>query len=256
MFDVAFLKKFGVKHHKIVKKGRSRSVALVERKNQTIAKIINKILAQVELTTGHPSSKWVSYLPLIIKTINEKVDEFLKTIKPVPLKDVPPMTFNPDHKIDLLNAGDKVRVALDKPMNIVGNRLSGRFRTGDIRWDPKIRTVKYFFTKPNEPIMYFLDGDDNHHLQIESVGYTRNQLQKVSTQEREVDEEQPLFQNEEYYEIQKILDRKKVGRLYEYLVKFKNYRKAEWIKRKVLVEDLGISHMKALDAKFDSKIVP
>ena len=104
--------------------------------------------------------------------------------------------------------------------------------------------------------MYFLDGDDNHHLQIESVGYTRNQLQKVSTQEREVDEEQPLFQNEEYYEIQKILDRKKVGRLYEYLVKFKNYRTAEWIKRKVLVEDLGSSHMKALDTKFTSKEGP
>ena len=47
--------------HKTVKPGRHRSVALVERKNHTIGKILHKVMLQVELSTGNASSQWISY---------------------------------------------------------------------------------------------------------------------------------------------------------------------------------------------------
>lgn len=129
---------------------------LAERKNQTIGKIIHKILNQVEITTGNPSSQWVSYLPIIVKTINEKVRSI--HIEPKPMEKAEPITFNNEHKVDLLNIDDKVRVALDEPKNVAGNKLIGSFRSGDICWNPVIRTVKFIYSKTDEPsFQYFLN---------------------------------------------------------------------------------------------------
>lgn len=226
------IQKMGIHHHKLIKAGRHRSM-LAERKNQTIGKIISKILTQVQLTSGNPSSKWVSYLPMIIDAINEKVTE--KDIKPKPIENAQPFTFDPKHKINILNEGDKVRVALDNPVDVAGNKLHGTFRTGDIRWNPEIRTVKYMYMKPDQPIMYFLDGTHKmNDVYVETVGYTRNQLQKVSVQEKDPDEELPLFENElDREEVQKILERGlNDNNEMMYLVKFKKLEKVYGLKEK------------------------
>ncbi len=76
-------------------------------------------------------------------------------------------------------------IALDNPQDIHGKRLHGKFRSSDIRYNPKIREVKEVLIVPLQPIMYLLDGSVGD-LDIESVGYTYNQLQKVSAREREV----------------------------------------------------------------------
>lgn len=244
--------KIGVKEHKCVKAGRHRSVALAERKNQTIGKIIHKILSQVQLTSGNPSSKWVSHLPLIIKLINGKVQEANDKMIPEKIEDLKPITFNPDHDIDLLNEGDRVRVALDEPIDVDENKLKGTFRSSDIRWNPTIRTVRYMYMKPNQPIMYFLDGEHGN-LKIETVGYTRNQLLKVSKQEKSVKTVTPLFENEkDRYEIDTIKDRAiNEDKQTMYLVKFKKIRKAVWIERSELMKDIGKSSIKTYDTKFD-----
>lgn len=150
----------------------------------------------------------------------------------------------------MLNEGDRVRVALDNPQDVDGKQLNGKFRSGDIRFNPKIRTVKNIYVKPNMPIMYFLDGNKGN-LEIENVGYTRNQLLLVTDK---VNPEQPLFENEnDRFEVQKILDRgvDEDGAVF-YQVKFKKQRKATWIHRDELVRDLGSSYMKNIDKKFDS----
>jgi len=61
-------------HHNKAKVGRHRSVSLAERKNQTIGKIIHKIILKVELVSKgkNSSSQWVQYLPNIIAMINKK----------------------------------------------------------------------------------------------------------------------------------------------------------------------------------------
>jgi predicted Zn-dependent protease with MMP-like domain len=54
-FNIA-LEKMGIEH-KTAQSGRHRSVALAERKNQTIGKQIAKVLLQIELSTGNASSQ-------------------------------------------------------------------------------------------------------------------------------------------------------------------------------------------------------
>lgn len=254
-FDAEIYNKLGIENHKTLKAGRHRSM-LAERKNQTVGKIIGRVLTQVQLTSGNPSSKWVSYLPTIIKAINDKVTK--KGIKPKPMDNAAPLTFNPDHRIDLLKEGDQVRIVLDNPIDVAGNKLHGSFRSGDIRWNPEVRTVVYVYMKPNEPVMYFLNGKEKMgNKYVEPFGYTRNQLQRVSIREKDPDEELPLFENElNRYEVQKIIERGiNDDQEVMYLVKFKKVRKAVWIRRDSLVEDLGKSFMDKLDKAFDNKIL-
>ena len=241
--------------HKTVKPGRHRSVALVERKNQTIGKIIHKILLQNELATGHPSSQWITYAKKLIELINNEVVNRSKSIKEVPLNEQT-ITYNKKKPIKMLNVGDKVRVALDNPQDINGKTLIGKFRSGDIRWNLTIRTIKQVLFEPGEPIMYLLDGKVGP-LKIEPIGYTYNQLQKVSKNEKEVI--QPILQEEDNrYEIKKIIDRKKITNSYQYQVLWKNVPRNDnksWEPRKKLVEDLGESYMKRVDKRFDLKTI-
>jgi len=248
------LEEYGIEH-KTVKAGRHRSVALVERKNQTLGKIIHKILLQVELSTGKASSQWVSYLKDLVKYINEAVVKKEQSIKVIPLEDQT-FTHNPSKKVKMLNEGDRVRVALDNPQDINGKSLHGKFRSSDIKWNPEIRTVKQVLIEPEEPIMYFLDGKVGP-LKIEPIGYTYNQLQKVSNNEKQMSIP-VLADDENRYEVKSIKERKKVGKSYEYLVHWKNLPRNEnksWEKRKKLVEDLGDAYMNKVDKKFDSETI-
>ena len=213
------------------KTGRHRQVALVERKNQTIGKMIHKLLIHDQLASGNVTSQWVSVLPIIIKVINEKVSES----KPLKIN----FPKNSKFTVTMLNEGDKVRVMLDNPEDITGNKLFGKgFRSGDIRWNPAIRTVKYLSLKPDQVPMYFLDGDVGL-LKIEPVGYTRNQLQLVS--DNEIKPNKPILEVEEdRFEVESILDKKTEKRTIYYLIKWKGYSKKEatWEKRSSLIEDI------------------
>jgi len=237
--------------HKTAKSGRHRSLALVERKNQTIGKIIHKILVQTELSSGNASSQWVSYIRDLVKYINEEVQKKNDNIKEIPLEKQD-ITFNKKNAVKTFEVGDKVRVALDNPKDLNGKTLHGKFRSGDIRFDPKIRTVKFVLMEPLEPIMYLLDGNETG-MKIETVGYTYNQLQKVNDVENEIIK--PIIKEDDNrFEMQKILERRKKGKSYEYLVKFKNLPRNEsksWETRKSLVSDLGENYMKKIDKKFD-----
>jgi len=238
--------------HKTAQPGRHRSVALVERKNQTIGKIIHKILLQVELSTGKPTSQWVSYAKELVKLINIEIEKRSHDIKTIPL-DEQTFTYNPDKKIKMFKVGDHVRVALNNPVDIHGKPLIGSFRSSDIRWNPKVRTVKYILMEPEEPIMYLLDGNVGP-LGVETVGYTYNQLLKVSNREKAVDE--PILQEDENrFEVKKLLERRKKGRSYEYLVLWKNFSKkhSTWEKRTELIKDLGENYLNRVDKKFDKQ---
>jgi hypothetical protein len=125
--------------HKTAKTGRHRSVSLVERKNQTIGKILHKVMLQVELSTGNATSQWTGFARQLVGLINEKVVERNSEIKEIPIeKQV--VTGNPDQTTKLLEIGDKVRVMLDIPQDLHGKQLIGRFRSGDIRWSREIRS--------------------------------------------------------------------------------------------------------------------
>lgn len=202
---------------RVAKIGRHRQQALVERKNQTIARALFKRMHAEELLTDEPSKKWVKFLPYLIRALNKKTKKKLK-IKKIISDD--PVCEGDSCK--LLEQGTHVRVMLDKPISVAkGSKLYGSFRSTDIRWDPKIRIIKEIILKPNMPPMYLLNGKDGG---LESVGYTKNQLQVVPD-----NEEYPsgkLISNikkVKKFVVEKILDSKKINGKKHYLVKWAGF---------------------------------
>jgi transposase InsO family protein len=227
----------------VAKAGRHRSLGLVERKNRTIGEIFHKMIAQNRLA-GYESSKWVEYLPALVNAINQKTK--LTALKTKPKKEKPLLI--PNHKVTLLHVGDEVRISLDNPETIDGKTLHGKFRASDIKWSPKTYKITGIMFEPNQPIMYATDAD--HHYR------TFEQLLKVKEPELYFEEPEKAVGDVESdrYEVEKILDRRKKGKSYEYLIKWKNYAKkdATWSNRKDLIKDIP-SLIKAFDKKMDEK---
>lgn len=197
---------------RVAKVGRHRQQALVERKNQTIAKALFKRMAAEELLTEETSKDWVKYLPPLIKALNKKTKK--AKVKKV-ISDDPVCEGD---TCNVLDQGTRVRVMLDNPIEVTkGNRLYGPFRATDIRWNPKIRIIKEILLKPNMPPMYILDGD-------EKVAYTKNQLQVVPKDE--IYPSGKLISNikkVKKFVIEKIVDSKKIKGKTHYLIKWAGF---------------------------------
>ncbi|GET61921.1 hypothetical protein PPL_12641 [Rhizophagus irregularis DAOM 181602=DAOM 197198] len=107
-----------------------------------------------------------------------KIDEIWQRNPP----DIPTGSPKVSKKTDLLSEGMRVRVKLDEPISILGNKLHGKFRTGDIRWNPNIRVIKKMILSPEQPPTYLLDGPHGR-LGVSRCAYTRKELQIVPENE-------------------------------------------------------------------------
>lgn len=211
----------------VAKKGRHRQVALVERKNQSIGKIIHQIITHDELETGHSSSEWVSYLPSIIKAIN--INTSSRKEKKVEFNQDPIYTTK---DLELLNVGDRVRIPLEEPRDLTTKKkLVGKFRSGDIRWDLKETVVSKILMKPMTPILYIVESEPG-------VGYTRNQLQLVKHSFKKQENTTDYVENR--FTVKKLLDRKIINGLVKFLVHWEGFKKSEstWERRTNLIHDI------------------
>ena len=176
----------------VAKAGRSRQLSIVERRNQTLGKMIHQLQLAEEINTGHRATDWVNDLPRAVKLMNKKFEHKPKDYFDKPIR-------AEGSAKELLEAGTKVRVMLDKPKDYLTNKkLSGRFRSGDIRWSPQVYTIEQFVLSPDEPPMYRIKGIDN-------ALYTKGQLQVVSD-----DEKAPATTYQKKFVFEKILDKKKL----------------------------------------------
>jgi len=124
------------------------------------------MMAQDELTTGKTSRKWVAHLPEVINKINSKLKKPLTT-------EPSPLPYSDKSNVELLTIGTKVLVPLDHPIDIAtGKKLHGKFRTGDIRWQRKPKTIDNIVLKPSQPPMYMIKDDSK-------ILRTRQQLQPI-----------------------------------------------------------------------------
>lgn len=147
--------------------GRSRSQAVVESKNKQIGTILNKKMLADEINNDAPSKEWVKIVPKLIKLINQEYEQ--EPYKPDVNK---PIVVN-DYTGDLLPIGTKVRVKLEKPKDYLsGQRLTGTFRSGDVRWSKETHTITHVMLNPDSPPLYQIDNND-------TVAYTKYQL-KIS----------------------------------------------------------------------------
>jgi hypothetical protein len=156
---------------------RHRQNANVEAKNKLIGGIIMRYLNSKEFEDKKAKKNWIEQLPPLIKYLNEHLPRREKPDEEV-------ITTN--YSKDLIPLGTHVRPILDYPISSHNEkRIDSKFRTGDMRWNPKERIVEKIILNPQEPPMYQLNGTKT---KIDSsVAYTKNQLQIVDSKEIKIE---------------------------------------------------------------------
>jgi hypothetical protein len=205
--------------------GRHRQQAIVERKNQSIGTSLFKRMYAQEMLTGEADTQWVKDLPVMIKALN------INSAKRVPPK-TPDEPICKGDACNLLEEGQKVRVALDQPREFLSQKkLHGRFRATDIRWDPKIRKIEELKLIPGRPPMYKIEGKEH-------VNYTKNQLQPIPEKEEAPPGKKVIRGNPKTYIVEKIVDKKVRNRAVYYKVKWLGFDDPEddsWKPRSELI---------------------
>ena len=210
--------------------GRSRQQAFAETRNQIIGKMTAEEQTNVELATGERFTEWASMLPDIVAAMNEMneqtpADPTPELTKPKTKSLAPKCTKS---SCELLDVGTKVRRPLDKPTDpLTDAPLQGGFRSTDLRFENKIRTVKQVILKPNQVPMYKLSSlpsDTNKLKNLATTAYTKGQLQLV----KDGGEQPSLKQIGKVAGVpEKMLSKRTVrGKVYV-LVKWKDFDKPE-----------------------------
>ncbi len=223
-----YFHKHGVKL-RVAATGRHRMQALVEKANQTLGTILHKRMTAQELLTGAVSREWVKDLPKLIAAVNTYIAkrEVKRKKKEAKMK-LPDEPVCEGDSCNLLSIGDRVRVALEFPIDLVtGAKLHGKFRSSDIKWDPKIRIIKDLLLKPNAPPMYLLDGPVGDR-KITPIAYTKNQLNSVAANEK-LPNPKVIRGKPTKYIIEKIVDKMKIKKKSFYLIKWVGFPDEEHV---------------------------
>lgn len=197
---------------------RRDSQALIERQNLTIGKALFMRQVAQEILTGEADVQWIEDLPTVISEMNKKAK---KRKNPEP----PSEPVCSGSNCNLLPEGTKVRVMLYAPRSAhnTAEKLHGKFRATDIRWNPVARKIVSILLKPGSPPMYLLNGPFKSSMYpegVETIAYRRNELQVIP------ENEQPppasvIRGKPNTYVIKSIIDHKKEGKKMMYEVLWK-----------------------------------
>jgi hypothetical protein len=213
------------------KPGRHRQQSYAERAIQEIQNPLIRRMTAQEMLTGTTSIEWSDDFHDIVKKVNEKWQ-----------RDAPKVPTGPpkvNNKTDILSEGTRVRVKLDEPISVLGQKLHGKFRTGDIRWNPEIHVVKKMILSPEQPPTYLLAGPHGR-LGVSRCAYTRKELQIVSPNEKSPPNSVLRGQPERFIPERILRQRIRKGQK-QYLVKWKRYpdTEATWEPADQLEEDVS-----------------
>jgi hypothetical protein len=217
---------------------RHRQVAIVERANSRIAKQLFERMISEEMLTKKKSTQWVAVLKSTVEKLNKLTNKRLKKTKTTDETDDEEIKCSGDN-CDLIPLKTKVRLQLDAPIDyLTGKREHGyRFRETDIRWTVEPHVITNYILKPGLPPMYIVDDDD-------STAYTKKQLQLVNDNDPIPNESVILpsekINNEDAYEVEKIIDKKKIKNRIHYLVKWLGFGPSHntWEPRSILLQDV------------------
>lgn len=208
--DVGVLMKFGFP-------GKHQQQCFAEKANQDIEEPLLKRMTAQELKTGITSVEWSEDYPSIIEALRKK-----RIHAPPPIPEGLPKISDKD---ELLPEGTRVRVMLFEPMSVLGQKLHGKFRTGDIRWNPKIRIIKKLMLTPGQPPTYLVDGPHGK-LGVSSCAYIRKQLQVVPNNENPPPDSVIRGKQDKFIP-EKILKQRTYKGKKQYLVKWRRYPENE-----------------------------
>ena len=197
---------------------RHSQMANVENLNKQVGKLIMTYLTAKSIEQKKEYYDWLEIVPIIRKELND--------MKHHP-KDEDPYTY-PMGKVNVkasnkYKVGDIVLRPLEKPESLSGEKLYGKFRSGDRKFDLTPRKIKKVFLYNNN-WRYLLEGFDN-------VSYAEAELKKSD-------------EKEEKWVIQQIRDKRTVNKKVQYLCKWKGFKVADstWEPKEKLIED-GLEDM-------------
>ncbi|GET66248.1 DDE-type integrase/transposase/recombinase [Rhizophagus irregularis DAOM 181602=DAOM 197198] len=201
-----------------------------ERAIQAIQEPLLKRMVAQELKTGVTSMEWSEDF----RDVVNKIDEIWQRNPPDILTGSPKVS----KKTELLSEGTHVRVKLDEPISVLGNKLHGKFRTGDIRWNPNICVIKKMILSHEQPPTYLLDGPHGR-LGVSRCAYTRKELQIVPENEHPPPDSVIRGQPERFVPERILRHRIRKGQD-QYLVKWERYpdTEATWEPADRLEEDV------------------
>lgn len=198
--------------HRFSLEYRHKQNANVENLNGMLGRILMTYLTNKEIKIDKPYNEWTDILPIVRKELNKmrkKPDGDPFNLDPIPFNKI-----EPKYKV-----GDIVIHKYEKPHNALGYQEHGRFRKGDLRFNIKVPAkVLKVLNYPNNN-RYILSG-------LPNVSYAEAELK-------------PSNKSEELFEVNRIIDKKKIKNVVYYKVWFlKELKKnAVWLKETQLRED-------------------
>lgn len=203
---------------KVSKVARSRQASYAESRNKTLARALFMRMTGQELITNEVESRWVEDLPFALEAINENAKRvFEKKKKKVEKADKP--VFTAENR-KLLRPSTKVRIILDKPKGVAGDKLTGAFRATDTRWSTEVYTIGNIILENGQPPMYLVKNPEGKYI---PAGYTRNQLQVVGESIEAPKAEEVLRGKPEQYVIEKIVEKKVEKGKAKYRIRWKGF---------------------------------
>lgn len=203
----------------VAQPNRHRQIALVETRNQAIGNFLMKNMVLRELQTGKKNVEWVEYLPTIVKRLNKRY----QVKNPHPNDKMGTQVYCKGNDCELLQEGQEVRYALDRPIDIVtGKAYDKKFRSSDVRFSLEPTKIKVVRLSAVNPPLYALEG--------KKAFYTKSQLLPIDGKSNIPEEGEK--------EIEKIVMRKKIKNRIQFHVKFKGKAQSfnEWIPRTELIK--------------------
>ena len=170
------------KHSVQVRRGRvdiHRDQGIVERFNRTLAERFfgHQYAQEIRLPSGERSTEWAKRLPSVVAALNEEVTRLTGKMPSDAIKakilTQKPSSVVPGRPLGLkeqkVSSGVRVRY-LYQPGELEG----GRRRATDPVWSLEVYRLGRSLTKPDEPVLYYLQGDD-----APQRGFVREELLAV-----------------------------------------------------------------------------
>lgn len=140
-----------------------KHLGIIDRRIQIIGNAIMRMQAKIEMETKKTNTDWTHNIKKVIDLLNDYSKK-----QNIPQSE----PFDEDGQIDriqfnkkkqIVQIGTEVYKILYYPVDSANNkRLHGKFRTGDRRFETKISIITGIIAKPDSPIYYVLDNDDQN----------------------------------------------------------------------------------------------